>query len=60
MNFDDKFSKLDDDCWICMFNVECIVQPSISNATLLVNTMNKALVFVKFEYMFLLYDCNNP
>ncbi len=43
-----------------MFNVECIVKPSISNATLFVNTMKKALAFVKFEYMFLLYDCNNP
>jgi len=43
-----------------MFNVECIVKPSILNATLLMNAMNKALVFVKFEDTFLLYDCNNP
>jgi hypothetical protein len=34
-----------------MFNVECIVKLSILNTTLLVNTKNKALVFVKFENM---------
>jgi hypothetical protein len=45
--FDDKFDKLDKDCWTFMFNVECIVKPSILKATLLVDAISKALVFVK-------------
>jgi hypothetical protein len=45
--FDDKFGKLDKDCWIGMFNVECIVKPSILKATLPIVAISKALVFVK-------------
>jgi hypothetical protein len=43
-----------------MFNVECVVKPSILKATLHVDAINKALVFVKSEDMSLLYDYNNP
>jgi hypothetical protein len=39
-----------------MFNVECFVRPSILNATLLVNGMNKSLVYVVFKYVFLFYN----
>ncbi len=56
----DKFCKLDKDCWICMFNVECIVKPSILKAILLVDAISKALVFVKSKDMSILYNCNNP
>jgi len=28
--FIDKFDKLDNDCWTCMFNVECIIKPTRS------------------------------
>jgi hypothetical protein len=54
---DDKFGKLN---WIGMFNVECIVKPSILKITLFINSINKALVFVKSKDMSLLYNCNNP
>ncbi len=47
-------------CWTCMFNVECIVKPSILNATLPIYAISKALIFVKSKDMFLLYNCNNP
>jgi hypothetical protein len=43
----DKFSKLNKNCWISMFNVECIIEPSIMKATLLIDAINKALDFVK-------------
>jgi hypothetical protein len=43
-----------------MLNVECIVKPSILKVTLPVDAINKTLVFVKSEDMFLLYNCNNP
>ncbi len=56
----DKFGKLDKDYWIGMFNVECIVKLSILNATLPIDAISKALVFVKSEDMFLLYNQNNP
>ncbi len=45
--FDDKFGKLDQDCWTCMFNVECIVKLSILKAILPIDAINKTLVFVK-------------
>jgi hypothetical protein len=45
--FDDKFGKLNKDCWIGMFNVKCIVVPSILKTTLLVDVISKTLVFVK-------------
>jgi hypothetical protein len=57
--FDDKFGKLNKDCWIGMFNVECIGIPSILKTILLVDAISKALVFVKSKYMYLLYDHNN-
>jgi hypothetical protein len=58
--FNDKFGKLYKDCWIGMFNVECIVKPSILKAILAIDAISKALVFVKLENMSLLYNCNNP
>jgi hypothetical protein len=58
--YDDKFGKLDKDCWIGMLNVECIVKLSILKTILLVGAINKALVFVKSKEMFLLYNRNNP
>jgi uncharacterized membrane protein len=48
----DNVSKLNKDCWIGMFNVECIVKPSILKITLHVDAMNKTLVFVKSKDMF--------
>jgi hypothetical protein len=42
-----------------MFNVECIVKPSILEATLLVDAISKTLAFVKAKDMSLLYNCNN-
>jgi len=47
--FDDKFGKLYKDCWISMFNVECIVKPLILKAILHVDAISKALVFIKVE-----------
>lgn len=55
----DKFGKLNNDCWTCIFNIECIIIPSILNTNLLVNTMNIVLIFVKFKYMCLFYNHNN-
>jgi hypothetical protein len=43
-----------------MFNVECVVKPSILNVILLVDAMRRILVLIKFEYMYLLYSHNNP
>ncbi len=43
-----------------MFNVECIVKPSILKATLHIDAISKALVFVKSKDISLLYNCNNP
>jgi hypothetical protein len=47
--FDDKFGKLDKDYWKGMFNVECIIKSSIFEVVLLVDAINKALVFVKLK-----------
>jgi hypothetical protein len=44
--FDDKFGKLNKDCWTCMFNDECIVKLSILKATLFVDAISKALVCI--------------
>jgi hypothetical protein len=57
--FVDKFDKLDKDYWTCMFNVECIIKPSILKVVLPIDAINKSLVFVKSKDMFLLYNCNN-
>jgi hypothetical protein len=43
-----------------MFNVECIVKPSILKTVLPVDAISKTLVFVKSKDMFLLYSRNNP
>ncbi len=56
---DDKFGKLDKDYRTDMFNVECIVKSSILKEILPIDVINKALVFVKSKYMFLLYNHNN-
>jgi hypothetical protein len=37
-----------------------IVKPLILNVVLLVDAMRRALVLVKFEDMYLLYNYNNP
>jgi hypothetical protein len=58
--FDDKFGKLDKDCWIGMFNAECIIKPSILEVVLLIDVISKALVFIKSKDMFLLYNHSNP
>jgi hypothetical protein len=47
-----KFGKLDKDCWTCMFNVECIVKLLILKVTLPIDAISKTLVFVKLEDMF--------
>jgi hypothetical protein len=47
----DKFGKLNKDCWTSMFNVECIVKLSILKANLPINAITKALVFVKLKNM---------
>jgi hypothetical protein len=56
----DNVGKLNKDYWKGMWNAEYIVKPSILKATLHVDAMNKALVFVKYNDMFLLYNYNNP
>jgi hypothetical protein len=43
-----------------MFNVECIIKPSILKASLFVDAISKALFFANSKYMFLLYNHNNP
>jgi hypothetical protein len=58
--FDDKFGKLNNDCWTGMFNVEITVKLSILKVVLLIDAISKALVFVKLEDMPLLYNRNNP
>ncbi len=57
---DDKFGKLDKDCWTCMFNVECIVKLSILKIVLPIDAISKALIFVKSKNISLLYNHNNP
>jgi hypothetical protein len=57
--FDDKFGKLNKDCWTCMFNVECIVKPSILKTILHIDAISKALVFVKSEDTSLFYNHKN-
>jgi hypothetical protein len=43
-----------------MFNVECIVKPSILKVVLPIDAKSKTLVFVKSKYMSLLYNHNTP
>jgi hypothetical protein len=42
-----------------MFNVECIIKPSILKTILPVHAISKALVFIKSEKNYLLYNHNN-
>jgi len=58
--FDDKFGKLDKDCWTCIFNVKCIIKLCIIKTTLPIDVISKALVFVNSKDMSLLYNHNNP
>jgi hypothetical protein len=37
--FDDKFGKLNKDCWTCMFNVECNIKSSILKVALFVDAL---------------------
>jgi hypothetical protein len=49
--YDDKFGKLNKNCWTCMFNVERIIKPSILKVVLPIGAINKALVFIKSKNM---------
>jgi hypothetical protein len=39
----DKFGKLNKDCWTNMFDAKCIVKPLVLKATLLIDGISKAL-----------------
>jgi len=56
----DKFDRFVNVCWTSMFNVECIVWPWIQNAILPIDAISNVLIFVKFDYRFLLYSHNKP
>jgi hypothetical protein len=43
-----------------MFNVKCIIKPSILKVHLPIDAISKALVFVQLKDMFLLYNHRNP
>jgi hypothetical protein len=43
-----------------MFNDKCIIKPLILNVALLMDAMKRAFIFIKFEDMPLLHNCNNP
>jgi hypothetical protein len=43
-----------------MFNVKCIIKPSILKTTLLVDATSNALVFIWLKDMSLQYNRNNP
>jgi len=58
--FNDKIDKFVNVCWIGMFNVECIVWPSILNVILLVDAISNVLIFVKFNDRSLLYSHIKP
>jgi hypothetical protein len=47
---DDKFGKLNKDYWIGMFNVECIVKPSILKASLPIDAISKNFIFIKSKW----------
>jgi hypothetical protein len=49
--FVDKFGKLNKVCWTNMFNVKCIVKPSIMKADLFVDGINNALIMEGFEHV---------
>jgi hypothetical protein len=56
----DKFGKLNKDYWTIMFNVKCIINPSILKVVLPINAISKPLIFVKSKDMSLVYNRNNP
>ncbi len=59
--YNDKFGKLDKDCWIGMFNVEYIdFKSTIFKVDIPMDVIGITLVFIKFKYMSLLYNRNNP
>jgi hypothetical protein len=43
------FGKLDNDFWIGMFNIECIVKPSILNIILSMDAMSRTLVLLNLK-----------
>ncbi len=56
--FDGMFGKLNKDYWTIMFNVECIVKPSILKVILPIDAISKSLICVKSKDTSLLYNCN--
>jgi len=48
-----KFDIVVNVCWTCMFNVECIVWPSILYAILPIDAISNALISVKFNGRYL-------
>jgi hypothetical protein len=43
-----------------MFNVKCVVKSSILKTILSIDTISKALDFVKSKDIYVLYNHNNP
>jgi hypothetical protein len=60
LKIDDKFDRFVNVYWIAMFNVKCIIWPSILNATFSINAISNALIFVQFDDRSLLYSRNKP
>jgi len=60
LKIDDKFDRFVNVYWIDMFNVKCIIWPSILNATFSINAISNALIFVQFDDRSLLYSRNKP
>ncbi len=59
--YNDTFGKLDKDCWMGMFNVEYIdFKSTILKVDIPMDAIGITLVFIKFKYIFLLYNRNNP
>ncbi len=56
---DDTFKKLNKNFWIGMFNIKFIVKPSILKVISHVDTISKALVFVRNRDISLVYDRSN-
>ncbi len=60
IKYNDKFGKVDNDCWTTMFDIGCIARPSLLNVVLPIDAMNKILTFVKFKDMSFVYICISP
>jgi hypothetical protein len=59
--YNDKFGKLEKDCWMSMSNVEYIdIKLTILKVDLPMDAIGTTLGFIKFKYMSLLYNRNNP